>query len=540
MDKKRQYLITSFIAVALATLVTIQLFWIKQSMSQEEKDFNKKARNALDRVAIRHEKAEDFRKYKALWKQNFKGHYQDMLKQEFQNVMSIHEEVTIRDTVIKVGDKDYNYLIITGKTIDSLTGLKAEHQVLAKNVKEFEELISPENNTNNPKTDVNGIPVKWGTAETQELFKKSKYISELMVQAFRNDLFLGATERLDLNLLDSILFDEFKREDLDMGYHFQVIDQTNQLIKSKTTLAHYDKGILKNAYEVRLFPGDMFGEAITLRVEFPFLNRYLWEGLWGVILVVALVIFIMIATFTLMYKTLISQRKLSEMKNDFISNMTHEFKTPISTIALACEALVDKDMGDASERSTAFVSMIDEENKRLEALVESILQSAVMDKGELRLHIEKVEFNSLVHSLLNRTRMKIESLGGILIPQIAIGECYVLGDKSHLMNVVNNLIDNAIKYSKDELEIEITTECIDDKVVLTVKDKGIGIKKEHIPRIFDKLYRVPTGNVHNVKGFGLGLSYVKSIVELHGGEIQVESQVGVGSIFKLILKRYHE
>ncbi|MEO9258000.1 MAG: ATP-binding protein [Crocinitomicaceae bacterium] len=540
MDKKRQYLITSFIAVALVTLVAIQLFWIKQSMSQEQKDFNKKARNALDRVAIRHEKAEDFRKYKALWKQNFKGHYQDMLKQEFQNVMSIHEEVTIRDTVIKVGDKDYNYLIITGKTIDSLTGLKAEHQVLAKNVKEFEELISPENNTNNPKTDVNGIPVKWGTAETQELFKKSKYISELMVQAFRNDLFLGATERLDLNLLDSILFDEFKREDLDMGYHFQVVDQTNQLIKSKSTLAHYDKGKLKNAYDVKLFPGDMFSDAITLRVEFPFLNRYLWEGLWGVILVVALVIFIMIATFTLMYKTLISQRKLSEMKNDFISNMTHEFKTPISTIALACEALVDKDMGDASERSTAFVSMIDEENKRLEALVESILQSAVMDKGELRLHLEKVEFNSLVHSLLNRTRMKIESLGGTLIPHIAIGECYVLGDKSHLMNVVNNLIDNAIKYSKEELVIEITTECIEDKVILTVKDKGIGIKKEHIPRIFDKLYRVPTGNVHNVKGFGLGLSYVKSIVELHEGEIQVESQVGVGSIFKLILKRYHE
>ena len=509
-------------------------------MSQEQKDFNKKARNALDRVAIRHEKAEDFRKYKALWKQNFKGHYQDMLKQEFQNVMSIHEEVTIRDTVIKVGDKDYNYLIITGKTVDSLTGLKAEHQVLAKNVKEFEELISPETNTNNPKNDVNGIPVKWGTAETQELFKKSKYISELMVQAFRNDLFLGATERVDLNLLDSILFDEFKREDLDMGYHFQVVDQTNQLIKSKSTLAHYDKGKLKNAYDVKLFPGDMFSDAITLRVEFPFLNRYLWEGLWGVILVVALVIFIMIATFTLMYKTLISQRKLSEMKNDFISNMTHEFKTPISTIALACEALVDKDMGDASERSFAFVSMIDEENKRLEALVESILQSAVMDKGELRLHLEKVEFNSLVHSLLNRTRMKIESLGGTLIPHIAIGECYVLGDKSHLMNVVNNLIDNGIKYSKEELEIEITTECIDDKVILTVKDKGIGIKKEHIPRIFDKLYRVPTGNVHNVKGFGLGLSYVKSIVELHEGEIQVESQVGVGSIFKLILKRYHE
>lgn len=540
MDKKRQYLITSFIAVALVTLVAIQLFWIKQSMSQEQKDFNKKARNALDRVAIRHEKAEDFRKYKALWKQNFKGHYQDMLKQEFQNVMSIHEEVTIRDTVIKVGDKDYNYLIITGKTVDSLTGLKAEHQVLAKNVKEFEELISPEGNANNQKNDVNGIPVKWGTAETQELFKKSKYISELMVQAFRNDLFLGATERVDLNLLDSILQDEFKKEDLDMGYHFQVIDQTNELIKSKIKLAHYDKNKLKNAYEVRLFPGDMFSEAITLKVEFPFLNRYLWEGLWGVILVVALVIFIMIATFTLMYKTLISQRNLSEMKNDFISNMTHEFKTPISTIALACEALVDKDMGDASERSTAFVSMIDEENKRLEALVESILQSAVMDKGELRLHLEKVEFNSLVHSLLNRTRMKIESLGGTLIPHIAIGECYVLGDKSHLMNVVNNLIDNGIKYSKEELVIEITTECIDDKVILTVKDKGIGIKKEHIARIFDKLYRVPTGNVHNVKGFGLGLSYVKSIVELHEGEIQVESQVGVGSIFKLILKHYHE
>lgn len=507
-------------------------------MHQEKRDFNKKAQNALEKVAIRHEKAEDFRKYKAIWKQKFKGRYKNMLMQEFQNFMSVHEEVKIRDTVIRIGNKDYNYLIITGKTIDSLTGMKVQHQVLAKNVKDFEELISPE--SNKMKTDVNGIPVKWGTVEMKKLFKKSRYISDLMVQAFRNDLFLAATERIDIKLLDSILADELKKENLALNYRFQVLDNNDSLIKKNIKLPHYIEGNLKNPYVVKLFPSDIFNEQIILKVEFLDLNQFLWKGLWGVMLGVVLLILIMVVTFSLMYKTLISQRNLSEMKSDFISNMTHEFKTPISTIALACEALGDGDMKAEKENSAAFISMIGEENKRLENLVESILQSAVLEKGELQMQMEQIEINGLTHSLMKRTKMRVDAQGGKLIVDIAIGNCFILGDKTHLTNVINNLIDNAIKYSKEKLEIRVLTKCEDDFIALSIEDKGIGIKKEYLSRIFDQLYRVPTGNVHNVKGFGLGLSYVKSIVELHKGEISVESQPGEGSIFKIKLKRYYE
>jgi two-component system phosphate regulon sensor histidine kinase PhoR len=534
VDKKRQYLISSFIVVALAALIAIQLFWVKQLLYQETREFNKKVQNALEKVAIVHEKAEDFRKYKAIWKQNFKGKYKDLIQQEFKSFMSVHEEVKIRDTTIKTGEKEYNYLIITGKTIDSLTGMKVEHQVMAKNVKDFEELISPDKK--NVKNDLKNGSDKLVAVEMKDLFKKSRYISDLMVQAFRNDLFLAATERVDIALLDSLLNNELKSEGLDIGYNFQVVDENDSLIKAKTNLSHYTKSHLHKPFEVRLFPSDIFSSPIHLKIQFVHLSRFLWEGLWGVLLGVILLIIIMIFTFSIMYKTLLSQRKLSDMKSDFISNMTHEFKTPISTIALACEALNDDDMRTNAQSSATFVNMIGEENKRLEHLVESILQSAVLEKGELQLHFERVELNALVQSLLNRTKIRIDSLGGKLTADVALGELFVNADKNHLINVVNNLIDNAIKYSKDELAIKVSTKSENGFAWLIVEDKGIGIKKEYISRIFDNLYRVPTGNIHNVKGFGLGLSYVKSIINLHNGEIFVESQHEEGSIFKIKIK----
>lgn len=534
MDKKRQYIIPLFISIAVIVLVAFQLYWLKESIQQEEKDFDEKVKNALDRTAVHHEKAEDFRKYQAIWKQQFKGRYQDLLKQEFQNALSVHEQVEIRDTVITVDNKRYNYLLITGTTIDSLTGLKAEHRVLAKNVKEFKDLLATDNT--DVKTDPNTISLKWNAKQTQELFKKSKYISELMLQAFRNDLFLKATERIDLKLLDSILRMELKHVGLSLDYRFQVVDEKHKLIKETTHLNHYEKSKMKTIFTAKLFPGELFNDPITLKVFFPNLKTYLWEDLWAVILVTIFVILFMLITFLVLYQTLVKQHRLSEMKNDFISNMTHEFKTPISTIALACEALSDKDMNANGMDSSPFVAMIVEENKRLENLVENILQSAVIEKGELRLNLENIEFNSLVQSLINRTQLKIESLGGKLIPEISVGECWVLADKTHLSNVVNNLIDNAIKYSKETLVVRITTFCKGGIVTLVVEDKGIGMKKEHLERIFDKLYRVPTGNLHNVKGFGLGLSYVKNIVELHKGTIEVVSQPGEGSTFYLKLK----
>ena len=211
------------------------------------------------------------------------------------------------------------------------------------------------------------------------------------------------------------------------------------------------------------------------------------------------------------------------MKNDFISNMTHEFKTPISTISLACQAMNDSDMvSDQAESVKPFVKMINDENQRLSLLVERILQSATLDRGELKLRKEPVELNGLVKGIVEHAQFRVANSGGKISLQLPMESIELESDKMHLSNMISNLVDNAIKYSEHAPMIDVILKRDNKKILLSVTDKGIGIKKEHITKIFDKLYRVPTGNIHNVKGFGLGLSYVKAIADLHGWQINVK------------------
>lgn len=533
MNKQRQYLIITLISLALMTLVGIQFFWVMEAMNQEKKEFNEKSRTILERVALRHEKAEEYRKYKELLDQNFSGKYRDMLRQEFQTVMSVKEKVEIRDTLIRVGDKELSYLIITGTAMDTVTGIEVQHRVLAKNVKEFHELISPSSDFTS--IDTTGRVMEWNAEAAQNLFRKSKYINELMVQAFREDLFMKSTERIDLNLLDSILREELVTGALDTRHYYRVIDHEGTPIELNAELERYKTKLVHANYSVQLFPADLFHETLMLEVFFPHRERYIWTELRGVISSAVLVVLIMMISFWLMYKTLLTQRNLSEMKTDFISNMTHEFKTPISTISLACEALNDIDMNSSRDTASPFVTMIQEENKRLELLVENILQMAVIEKGQLKTNKESVELNALVHAILNKVKLRVESMNGALVNELSVGSIDVHIDKFHFTNVINNLLDNAIKYCEQEPVIHVRTYKLDHQAIIEIIDNGIGIKKEHLSKIFDKLYRVPTGNVHNVKGFGLGLSYVKSVVEMHNGEIEVDSQPGIGTTFRLKL-----
>jgi len=255
----------------------------------------------------------------------------------------------------------------------------------------------------------------------------------------------------------------------------------------------------------------------------------------GVPLTISLLLVILIAfVISYMFHTILTQKKLSELKNDFISNMTHEFKTPISTISLACQAMKDKDMmGVIVEKTTPFVQMIQDENKRLEVLVERILQSATIDKGDVPTKIELLNLTEIVVELCKHARFRMQSVEGELIEEIDSTPVYIQADRMHTSNVISNLIDNAIKYSKDKPRVTVVLKKDTETSTLIIKDEGIGISKEHIDKIFDKLYRIPTGNVHNVKGFGLGLSYVKAIVSLNNWKLHVSSKLNVGSEFSI-------
>ncbi len=223
------------------------------------------------------------------------------------------------------------------------------------------------------------------------------------------------------------------------------------------------------------------------------------------------------------------------MKNDFINNMTHEFKTPVSTIALACEALQDKHIEKSPELYNTYLNIINEENKRLGSIAENVLQTAIIDKGKLTLKIEEVDINQIIEDTLKTLDIQIKKKNARIKISKEATHTIIQCDAVHVRNVLSNLLDNALKYTPDTPIIHLKTDNYDKGVVISIKDNGIGINKANQKKIFERLYRVPLGNVHNVKGFGLGLSYVKTIVEMHGGKVKVDSELKKGSTFSVLL-----
>ncbi len=254
--------------------------------------------------------------------------------------------------------------------------------------------------------------------------------------------------------------------------------------------------------------------------------------------IVILILSLLTISFLISIVALISlyrQKKLSEVTNEFVNNMTHEFKTPISSISLACEALADSTLHSNAEMREAYVSIIRDENTRLKNMVNTILQTAQLKKGQVKMNVELFDMHELIHKVTDSISLQISSSMGTLNLALNADEHELFGDKSHLENVIINLVENGIKYSQNPPEILINTQSNGKQFLLSVTDKGIGIPKKAIANIFENFYRIPKGNIHDVKGYGLGLGYVKKIVSLHKGKIEVQSEEGKGSTFIIYL-----
>ena len=248
------------------------------------------------------------------------------------------------------------------------------------------------------------------------------------------------------------------------------------------------------------------------------------------------VIFFTLVIFSAFYvtvSTLLKQKKLSEIKNDFINNMTHEFKTPLATISLAVDAMRNEKVVSDREKSAYFSGIIKEENRRMNKQVETILQAALIDRQELQLKLQPLHINQVIRRVLDNFKLQLEEIHANVVLQLDEGYDMAEADEVHFNNLISNLVDNAIKYSRDKLTIRIQTQRTGKYMIIRLEDNGIGMTKETQRRIFEKFYRAHTGNIHNVKGFGLGLSYVKSVVDAHNGRIKVESTIGKGTTFIL-------
>ena len=251
---------------------------------------------------------------------------------------------------------------------------------------------------------------------------------------------------------------------------------------------------------------------------------------------------IIFAAFYLTVNTMLRQKKLSEIKNDFINNMTHEFKTPLATISLAVDAMKnDKVIGD-KEKLNYFSSIIKEENQRMNRQVETILKAALLDKQEVNLMLKPTHVHDVIKDIADNFTLQLNDKNGKVEMDLEATNDLIDADEVHFPNLINNLIDNSVKYAKEDVppEIKISTAANGKNMTIKLEDNGIGMAKETVKRIFEKFYRAHTGNVHNVKGFGLGLSYVKTMIDAHGGNIKVDSMPGKGSTFtlELPLKRH--
>jgi two-component system phosphate regulon sensor histidine kinase PhoR len=336
-------------------------------------------------------------------------------------------------------------------------------------------------------------------------------------------------------LINTQIKSALAEKNINIDFEFGIYSPaTRSMILQKT--GKYPDQLLNESYVYDLSPlGPAFGFPNKLLIYFPNEKRYVLYQLWLMLFISIILFIVIILSFYFSIATINKQKKLSVMKNDFINNMTHEFKTPISTISLACEALKDDDIKKSEDLYDNYIGVISTENKRLGSMAEQILQTAVMDKGQLKLKLSQLNVHEVIEKAVNSKSIQIKSKDGHLHTKLLAHNLIVTGDKIHLTNVIINLLDNAIKYNVSKPEILINTTNKNGSILINIKDNGIGISSSDQKKIFDKLYRVPMGNVHNFKGFGLGLSYVKAIIEMHEGDVSVDSEPGKGSIFTIKL-----
>jgi len=290
---------------------------------------------------------------------------------------------------------------------------------------------------------------------------------------------------------------------------------------------------MRTDFRTRLFPSDRLSARSELAVFFPERSVYLWKQMSMLVLTNLLFIAVIVAVFTYTVRVMLSQKRFAVRIVDFINNMTHEFKTPISTVALACEAIMRPDVIQQPERIGKYGRMILDENQRMRNQVEKILQMAVIEEGDYELKLSEVDLHQIIRKAIDGISLQIENRKGKLVGNLNASNAMISGDNLHLTNIINNLLDNAIKYSPDAPEIEVSTANATSELVITISDKGMGISEADQKLIFEKYYRVHSGNVHNVKGFGLGLSYVKMMVGAQHGTIRLESSPGAGTKIEL-------
>ena len=499
MNKRVIWIIIGLMSVGLLGTTLIQIYWFKSAINLQESRFDADVFDALNAVE---RKLRDEDQKIGMLSGSLGKSAPMFVHEEFAQFLK--ESETYSDKVLENFDS----------LQDSL--LRSE---------QFKTLISP----------LDG-------------WRKRRAATELLLDDRRKNP-PPIENRIDPKFLTKVLHKELKNRGINLYFISGVfsISSKNFVIlngnyvvdfaetESTTVETQVDdhKNLFKSPYQIDLFTKDMKGSPGVLKIFFPNKSSWLWASLIPTLVATVLFTMLILFCFTYTVYVIFRQKKVSEMKNDFINNMTHEFKTPIATISLAADSIESPMIISSKDKIQRFIQIIKQENKRMLNQVEKVLQMALIDKKDFDLKLSSVDMHSVIEQAIQNTNLQVEKRGGSIHRELDASNPVIEGDATHLSNVIYNLLDNANKYSPEKPEISVFTRNVSNGIEVIIEDKGIGMTKEARKQIFDKFYRVPTGNLHDVKGFGLGLSYVKAITDAHNGDISVKSDLGKGSSFIL-------
>lgn len=545
MNKSQFRFVVILMSLALAGLISLQVYWIMHDLQVREQQFDQSVMMAMNDIVSKVEQQENMK----IVVQNFiasgdssNGNTQikDSLYDQLEELIDAPLPPTppsspgqfshITDALLNRVQqlrKQRNEPHREGDfplALDSTVDIRIEKDVQQKEVLAI--TVHDENSLRDS--------IEQETAKRMES-KFSKLNTMMRKLTFQiSDRSRNLLDRIPAKVLDAIIRTEFANRNIDANYEYGITKADHQ---GYLFLKPGSDSILltKLNYSITLFPNDIFKRNEQLEISFPSKLNYLISEMWPLIFSSVLFTLIMIFGFVFVMRVVMQQKKLALVKSDFINNMTHEFKTPIATIQIANESIKNPKVYSNSERMDYYTNVIRDENQRMLKQVEAVLQMAQIDKGELTLNKSEIDLGDVIEHAIASAKLSVEQRNGKLIYHPVEGVIPFVGDGNHLLNVFTNLIDNANKYSPDAPLITISILQNVDHVAIGISDKGIGMSKEIQRKIFDTFYRATTGNIHDVKGFGLGLSYVKAIIEAHGGSVDVASSLGEGSSFTVYL-----
>jgi two-component system, OmpR family, phosphate regulon sensor histidine kinase PhoR len=519
MNKLFFRLLVVLMSLSLIGIILVQVYWFNTSFKNNEEQFRFHVKQVIGNVADKLQKEEAFSfidKYKKLKDSIGK----EPQKSDFLEFGYYQRDSRTNETIIysnNIISEDYN---ISSSFFDKKSDSLKLKNFSSKRTTEV---------YNNGDIDKSGMQQKVNPDIKINKTGKLDILDNAQFEIFFKDIAAvkPLQDRVSKEKLHILLHDELDEYDVKTPFEFSIYSN-GLATKIQSENFRFDK---EDTYSIPIFTDNEGNEKYLLMVCFPHKEKFLFSELVGITLLSIIFTLVIIIAYSSALNQLIRQRQISEIKTDFINNMTHEFKTPIATINLALDAIKNPKVIDDKEKVHRYLQMIRDENKRMHAQVENVLRISKLEKKELDISKDSDNIHEIIEEAIEHVNLIIEDRHGKITSHFEANRTTVLLNDMHFTNVIVNVLDNAIKYSPEAPIIDIYTENIKDFVIIKIKDQGIGMSKVAQKRIFEKFYREHTGDLHNVKGHGLGLSYVKRIIEDHNGQIFVESEKGKGSTF---------